>query len=209
MIANGHREPPRAAAAPATSRRCWRPATSAANAPISTPCSSASAARWASRRDVYGLRLAPSAFPYKELGANSANLKGAQHCRAEVYLVARLGGHGPGRRTQGDAPGNGRVDQGPEASRRRAGTRQSVWPLGRQLGAGTPRTTSACRAAAPSTLPFLMYPNGENASGAFDSCLVTARVRDFGEGNYGLCGAEVAARCDRARAALGCLLDLP
>jgi transglutaminase-like putative cysteine protease len=38
-------------------------------------------------RDVYGLRLAPSAFPYKELGGNSGNLKGAQHCRAEVYLA--------------------------------------------------------------------------------------------------------------------------
>lgn len=38
-------------------------------------------------RDVYGLRLAPSAFGYKELGGNSAGLKGAQHCRAEVYLA--------------------------------------------------------------------------------------------------------------------------
>ena len=37
-------------------------------------------------RDAYGLRLAPSAFGYKELGGNSANLKGAQHCRSEVYL---------------------------------------------------------------------------------------------------------------------------
>ena len=37
-------------------------------------------------RDVYGLRLAPSAFGYKELGASSTSLKGAQHCRAEVYL---------------------------------------------------------------------------------------------------------------------------
>jgi len=37
-------------------------------------------------RDAYGLRLAPSAFGYKELGGNSATLKGAQHCRAEVYL---------------------------------------------------------------------------------------------------------------------------
>ena len=37
-------------------------------------------------RDVYGLRVAPSAFGYKELGGNSASLKGAQHCRAEVYL---------------------------------------------------------------------------------------------------------------------------
>ena len=37
-------------------------------------------------RDVYGLRLAPSAFGYKELSGNPANLKGAQHCRAEVFL---------------------------------------------------------------------------------------------------------------------------
>ena len=37
-------------------------------------------------RDVYGLRLAPSAFGYRELGGNPANLKGAQHCRAEVFL---------------------------------------------------------------------------------------------------------------------------
>jgi transglutaminase-like putative cysteine protease len=37
-------------------------------------------------RDVYGLRLAPSAFGYRELGGNSAKLQGAQHCRAEVYL---------------------------------------------------------------------------------------------------------------------------
>lgn len=37
-------------------------------------------------RDVYGIRLVPSAFGYKELGGNPASLKGAQHCRAEVYL---------------------------------------------------------------------------------------------------------------------------
>jgi len=37
-------------------------------------------------RDIYGVRLVPSAFGYRELGGNPANLKGAQHCRAEVYL---------------------------------------------------------------------------------------------------------------------------
>jgi transglutaminase-like putative cysteine protease len=41
-------------------------------------------------RDLYGVRLAPSAFGYKELGGNSASLSGAQHCRAEAYLR----GHG-------------------------------------------------------------------------------------------------------------------
>jgi len=37
-------------------------------------------------RDLYGIRLAPSAFGYKELSGNPASLNGAQHCRAEVYL---------------------------------------------------------------------------------------------------------------------------
>lgn len=37
-------------------------------------------------RDVYGLRVAPSQFGYKSLGAGSADVTKAQHCRAEVYL---------------------------------------------------------------------------------------------------------------------------
>jgi transglutaminase-like putative cysteine protease len=41
-------------------------------------------------RDVYGIRIAPSAFGYKELGGKPAALQGAQHCRSEVYLK----GHG-------------------------------------------------------------------------------------------------------------------
>lgn len=41
-------------------------------------------------RDAFGLRVAPSAFGYRELSGNPAKLEGAQHCRAEVYLR----GHG-------------------------------------------------------------------------------------------------------------------
>jgi transglutaminase-like putative cysteine protease len=37
-------------------------------------------------RDVYGIRVAPSKFGYKSLGANSETISKAQHCRAEVYL---------------------------------------------------------------------------------------------------------------------------
>ena len=40
-------------------------------------------------RDVYGLRLVPSAFSYKELSGNPSNLKGSQHCRSEVYLESK------------------------------------------------------------------------------------------------------------------------
>ena len=37
-------------------------------------------------RDVYGLRVAPSAFGYVSLGAKSEDVTKAQHCRAEVHL---------------------------------------------------------------------------------------------------------------------------
>ena len=125
-----------AAAARATSGPCWRPATWAASAPTSTRCSWACAASaGVPARDVYGLRLAPSAFGYRELGSNPANLKAAQHCRAEVFLQA----HGwvamdPADVSQGDAAGNGRVDQGRAPSGGRAGVPRPLRRLGRQLG---------------------------------------------------------------------------
>jgi transglutaminase-like putative cysteine protease len=37
-------------------------------------------------RDVYGIRVVPSQFGYKSLGAGSENITKAQHCRAEVFL---------------------------------------------------------------------------------------------------------------------------
>jgi len=41
-------------------------------------------------RDVYGIRVAPSRFGYKSLGAGSAVITKAQHCRAETFIA----GHG-------------------------------------------------------------------------------------------------------------------
>jgi len=38
-------------------------------------------------RDVYGVRVAKSQFGYKSLGAGTANITRAQHCRAEVHLA--------------------------------------------------------------------------------------------------------------------------
>lgn len=37
-------------------------------------------------RDVYGIRVAPSRFGYRSLGANSETITKAQHCRAEIHL---------------------------------------------------------------------------------------------------------------------------
>jgi transglutaminase-like putative cysteine protease len=38
-------------------------------------------------RDLYGIRVAPSKFGYKSLGASSEVITKAQHCRSEVYLA--------------------------------------------------------------------------------------------------------------------------
>ena len=38
-------------------------------------------------RDIYGIRVAPSKFGYKSLGANSTTITKAQHCRSEVHLA--------------------------------------------------------------------------------------------------------------------------
>ncbi len=38
-------------------------------------------------RDVYGVRVAKSQFGYRSLGAGTANITRAQHCRAEVHLA--------------------------------------------------------------------------------------------------------------------------
>ena len=38
-------------------------------------------------RDVYGIRVAPSKFGFKALGAGSEVITKAQHCRAEVFLT--------------------------------------------------------------------------------------------------------------------------
>jgi transglutaminase-like putative cysteine protease len=38
-------------------------------------------------RDVYGIRVGPSAFGYRSLGAGSSTISKAQHCRAEVFLT--------------------------------------------------------------------------------------------------------------------------
>jgi transglutaminase-like putative cysteine protease len=38
-------------------------------------------------RDIYGIRVAPSKFGYRSLGANTADVTRAQHCRAEAWIT--------------------------------------------------------------------------------------------------------------------------
>ncbi|MCJ0763891.1 transglutaminase-like domain-containing protein [Variovorax terrae] len=121
-------------------------------------------------RDVYGLRLVPSAFGYKELSGNPASLKGAQHCRAEVYLQA----HGWVAMDPADVAKVMRLET-PEWLK----TTQHpvVAPVNQALFGGWEGNWVAYNNAHDVALPesrgerlgFLMYPVAENANGRFDS----------------------------------------
>ena len=56
-------------------------------------------------RDLYGIRVAPSRFGYISLGAGSANVTKAQHCRADVGSKESAGRQWSGQRPQGHAGG--------------------------------------------------------------------------------------------------------
>lgn len=119
-------------------------------------------------RDIYGVRVAPSAFGYKQLGGNPAKLSGAQHCRAEVWL-----------------DGLGWVAMDPADVLKVMRQERADWitdradPLvapvdaalfgsweGNWVGYGT--AADVTLPGAGRTLPFLMYPQGRNDAGAFD-----------------------------------------
>lgn len=119
-------------------------------------------------RDVYGVRVAPSAFGYKQLGGNPAKLSGAQHCRAEVWL------EGPGWVAMDPADVLKVMRQErPDWIRDRAdpliapvdaalfGSWEGNW-----VGYNT--ATDVALPGAGRIIPFLMYPQGEGDAGTFD-----------------------------------------
>ena len=121
-------------------------------------------------RDVYGLRLAPSAFGYRELGGNSASLKGAQHCRAEVYLK----GYGWVGMDPADVAKVMRQET-PEWIK--SASNPLVAPVNKGLFGGWEGNWMAYNMAHDVALPqssgsklgFLMYPTAETAAGRLDS----------------------------------------
>ena len=121
-------------------------------------------------RDVYGLRLAPSAFGYKELSGNSANLKSAQHCRAEVYLQA----HGWVAMDPADVAKVMRMET-PKWIKR--ADHPVVAPVYKHLFGGWEGNWVGWNTAHDLKLPgarqgllnFLMYPVAETAEGRVDS----------------------------------------
>ena len=121
-------------------------------------------------RDLYGLRLAPSEFGYRELGGNPASLKGAQHCRAEVYLRD----HGW---TAMDPADVAKVMRQETPEWIRDLNHPLVTPVRQALFGGWEGNWVAFNTAHDVALPgskrgklgFLMYPVGEDAQGRFDS----------------------------------------
>ncbi len=121
-------------------------------------------------RDVYGIRLAPSAFGYKELSGNPASLKGAQHCRAEVYLKA----HGW---TAMDPADVAKVMRLETADWIKSTAHPVVAPVYRHLFGGWEGNWLGWNTAHDLRLPgakeglfnFLMYPVAETAEGRADS----------------------------------------
>jgi transglutaminase-like putative cysteine protease len=121
-------------------------------------------------RDVYGIRLVPSAFGYKELSGNPASLKSAQHCRAEVFLA----GHGWVAMDPADV---GKVMRLETPEWIKTTQHPVVAPVYRALYGGWEGNWLAFNRAHDVALPgarggklgFFMYPVAEDASGRFDS----------------------------------------
>lgn len=120
-------------------------------------------------RDLYGLRVAPSAFGYKELGGISAKLQGAQHCRAEVYLA----GYGWVAMDPADVA---KVMRQETAQWIKDPKNPVVAPVNKVLFGGWEGNWMAFNTAHDVTLPhstgarlgFLMYPHAETAAGRLD-----------------------------------------
>jgi len=120
-------------------------------------------------RDVYGVRVAPSRFGYKSLGAGSANITKAQHCRAEVYLT----GFGwvpvdPAdvRKVVLEEPPGKLALNDPKVVQARK-TLFGAWE-GNWMPYNVAHDVKLPYSKGPA-VGFLMYPQGETASGRLDS----------------------------------------
>jgi transglutaminase-like putative cysteine protease len=120
-------------------------------------------------RDVYGIRVVPSQFGYKSLGAGSEIVTKAQHCRAEVWL------EGSGWTPVDPADVRKVVLEEPPANLALSdlkvlGARKTLFGAweGNWLAFNTAHDVKLPGSDEP-PLPFLMYPQAADKSGLIDS----------------------------------------
>ena len=119
-------------------------------------------------RDVYGVRVAPSALGYKSLGAGTEVISKAQHCRAEFYAQGRgwvpvdpadvrkvVLEEPPGKLAMNDA-------KVVAARKRLFGSWEMNW-----LAYSYAHDVALPGSSGP-RIPYFMYPNGETSEGRLD-----------------------------------------
>ena len=151
-------------------------------------------------RDVYGIRVAPSKYGYKSLGARLAeHHQGAALPRRILRRGLWLGAGRSGRRAQGRARGAAGQSRG----QRREGGRGAQAPL-RQLGNELARLQHAHDVKLPHATkapnwPFLMYPQRRGRRRAARRARARQlQVHDHGARNYRRSAlARGALRCSR------------
>lgn len=120
-------------------------------------------------RDVYGIRVVPSQFGFKALGAGSENVSKAQHCRAEVWLSGS--GWTPvdpadvRKVVLEEPPGKLAMADPKVLAARKAlfGSWEGNWvAFNTAHDVKLPGSKEAA-------IPFLMYPQAENKAGFLDS----------------------------------------
>jgi transglutaminase-like putative cysteine protease len=118
-------------------------------------------------RDVYGVRVADSRFGYKSLG-KSGDISKAQHCRAEVWLAGfgwvPVDPADVRKVVLEEEPDLTLQDEVVVAVREKLfGAWEMNWlPYNFAHDLKLPGSKGP-------TIPYLMYPHGENAAGRFDS----------------------------------------
>jgi transglutaminase-like putative cysteine protease len=120
-------------------------------------------------RDIYGIRVMPSQFGFKALGAGSENVTKAQHCRAEVWLEGA--GWTPvdpadvRKVVLEEPPGNLAMSDPKVLAARKAlfGSWEGNW-----VAFNTAHDVKL-PGSKEQAIPFLMYPQAENMSGFLDS----------------------------------------
>lgn len=119
-------------------------------------------------RDLYGIRVAPSNFGYKSLGARNETITKAQHCRAEVFIESvgwvPVDPADVRKVVLEEPPGNLEMnDPKVEAARKTLfGAWETNW-----LAYNDAHDVVLPGSEGP-TLPFLMYPQAETAAGRLD-----------------------------------------